>query len=261
MKRMRWMMAAVVAAGLGMALHLTLARAANPNALWDIVHDKCVPDLSANGSPKPCDEVDLAEGVALLKDIVGDTQFLLIPTARVSGIEDAQILAPDAPNYFADAWARRGAIDARAHRLLPRDAVSLAINSFYGRTQNQLHIHMDCLLPEVRAALQQHGAEVPTHWAAFPTELAGHSYQAMRLEGAELAQNPFKLLADGVPGAKEDMGRHTLVLVGARIGGAPGFILLDDRADVAKLDNGSGETLQDHGCALLKDLPTPATAG
>jgi CDP-diacylglycerol pyrophosphatase len=54
-----------------------------------------------------------------------------------------------------------------------------------------------------------------------------------------------------VPGARADMGRHTLVVVGMVFGGrAPGFIILDDRADLAHGDWGSGEELQDHACAL-----------
>jgi CDP-diacylglycerol pyrophosphatase len=47
------------------------------------------------------------------------------------------------------------------------------------------------------------------------------------------------------------MGRHTLVLVGASF--APdqlGFVLLDDAAEPATGDRGSGESLQDHDCAL-----------
>ena len=74
----------------------------------------------------------------------------------------------------------------------------------------------------------------------------------MRVTGPTLfGHNPFKLLAWGVPGARADMGQHTLVVVGMVFGGrVPGFILLDDRADPAHGDWGSGEELQDHGCAL-----------
>jgi CDP-diacylglycerol pyrophosphatase len=47
------------------------------------------------------------------------------------------------------------------------------------------------------------------------------------------------------------MGRETLVVVGARFAdGRDGFILLSDRA-VPGRDQGSGEELQDHGCAVL----------
>jgi CDP-diacylglycerol pyrophosphatase len=47
------------------------------------------------------------------------------------------------------------------------------------------------------------------------------------------------------------MGHHTLVVVGMLFAGdVPGFILLDDHADPAHGDRGSGEELQDHACAL-----------
>jgi CDP-diacylglycerol pyrophosphatase len=225
------------------------ARAADPSALWHIVHDRCVPDEQAHHDPVPCAEVDLTGGYAVLKDRVGNTQFLLIPTARVGGIEDKVVLAPDAPNYFADAWQARRFVDQRAGHDLPRDDIALAINSVYGRTQDQLHIHIDCIRPDVRAALTQYHAAIGRHWIEFPVLLAGHRYRAMRLDQPQLgATNPFQLLAASVPQAQ--MGTHTLVLVGAVFAGKPGFILLDDRANLAAGDTGSGELLQDHSCAL-----------
>ncbi len=69
------------------------AHAADPSALWKIVHGRCVPDEQAHNDPAPCTAVDLAGGDAVLKDIVGATQFLLIPTQRTSGIESPAILA------------------------------------------------------------------------------------------------------------------------------------------------------------------------
>jgi CDP-diacylglycerol pyrophosphatase len=61
----------------------------------------------------------------------------------------------------------------------------------------------------------------------------------------------FKLLADGVPGARVAMSEQTLVVVGAEFaGGSPGFIILTDQVNLARGDHASGEELQDHGCAL-----------
>jgi CDP-diacylglycerol pyrophosphatase len=226
------------------------ARAANPDALWTIVHERCVPDQLRSASPRPCEIVDLAAGYSVLKDLVGETQFLLIPTARIGGIESPELLAPDAPNYFAHAWSVHALIGERAHRAVPRDAIALAINSIYGRTQNQLHIHIDCLRADVRAALRAHAAAIGESWSAVPAPLAGHRYLARRL--ADLSVSPFRLLAEGVPGAAAAMGSHTLVLAGATFpDGGDGFYLLDGRADLASLDRGSGEELQDHGCAVL----------
>src|ERR1700723_3475452 len=88
------------------------------------------------------------KGFVVLKDITGIAQFLLIPTARISGIEDPEILDPQATNYWDAAWRARYFVDERLPTSLPRDAVSLAINSSVGRTQDQLHIHIDCIRPD-----------------------------------------------------------------------------------------------------------------
>jgi CDP-diacylglycerol pyrophosphatase len=194
--------------------------------------------------------VDLAGGYAVLKDIVGNTQFLLIPTTRVGGIESPQVLAADAPNYWEAAWQARRYVDELAHRELPRDAIGLAINSVDGRTQNQLHIHVDCMRLDVIAALRDHAGAVGPQWASFPVPLVGHDYEAMRLTQASLAGvNPFVLLADGVPGARGDMGLFTLVVVGDSYQGKDGFVLLAGRANPSTRNWGSGEELQDHACA------------
>ncbi len=226
--------------------------AADPSALWHIVHDRCVPDAQQHGDPAPCASVDLAHGDAVLKDRDGATQFLVIPTARVSGIEDPAILSSDAPNYWDAAWQARRYVEQRAGHALPRDVLSLAINSVSGRTQDQLHIHVDCLRADVRAALAAHVADVGAQWGDFPVPLAGHHYRAMRLSGAELGfTNPFRLLAAGVK--QGEMGEHTLVLAGVVFApDQPGFFLLDDRSDLAAGDRGSGEELQDHDCALAR---------
>lgn len=225
-----------------------IARAdGDPSALWHIVGDQCVPHQLAHADPAPCALVDLAAGSAVLKDLVGATQFLLIPTERSSGIDDPAILAPSAPNYFAAAWRSRTFVDERAGAQIPREWMSLAINSAYARSQNQLHVHVDCVRPDVHDALTAHAASVGPAWAPFPVPLAGHRYDAMAVDGAELDVDPFTLLADGVPGARDDMGARTLVVVGSvDATGRPGFVILTDRADPATGDHAAGEQLQDH---------------
>jgi CDP-diacylglycerol pyrophosphatase len=223
---------------------------ADANALWHIVSEQCVPDQKQDHSPRPCAEVDLAGGYAVLKDLIGNTQFLLIPTARITGIESADILSPSAPNYWADAWQARTFVEDRARRHLPRDAIGLAINAISARSQNQLHIHIDCVRLDVRTALREHAAAIGTRWSRFPVPLAGHDYWAMRVEQAELgAINPFVLLADGMADARADMGHQTLVVIGDSFQGKDGFVLLAGHATPATGDWGSGEQLLDHGCA------------
>jgi CDP-diacylglycerol pyrophosphatase len=221
---------------------------ADPNALWTIVHDQCVPDQVASSDPAPCSLVDVSPGgrygYAVLKDLVGATQFLLIPTDRITGIESQALLAPDAANYFASAWEARSFVDARAGVDIPRDWMSLAVNSAVARSQNQLHIHIDCVRADVREAVRRHISDVGSAWAPFPEPLSGHPYLAMAVEGEKLdSVNPVRLLADRAT----DMGVQTLVVVGTYLGdGRPGFILLAGQADPAAGNPGAGEELQDH---------------
>jgi CDP-diacylglycerol pyrophosphatase len=228
---------------------VTVAQAnADPNALWTIVHDQCVPDQQTTGNPAPCSRVDIGageqHGYAVLKDLVGATQFLLIPTERIPGIESPTLLEPDAPNYVAAAWEAKSFVNARAGVDIPRDWMSLAINSAVARTQNQLHIHIDCVRADIRETVNRRIADVAPEWTPFPEPLMGHPYLAMAVEGDTLdASNPFQLLAKRA----DDMGLETLVVVGAYLpGGRPGFVLLASRADPSAGNPGAGEELQDH---------------
>ena len=58
------------------------------------------------------------------------------------------------------------------------------------------------------------------------------------------------MLAQDLPGAREEMGRYTLVLIG-RSGAEPGFTLLAGQVGPDGL--GHGEDLEDHSCALAAD--------
>ena len=73
-----------------------LHRVNHRDDLWHHVNDECVPDQTAHGDPAPCAFVALGQGVArgfaVYKDRVGATQFLLIPTRKVSGIDDPDLL-------------------------------------------------------------------------------------------------------------------------------------------------------------------------
>lgn len=246
---MRWGVLALLA---GLVVVSIAGHAADPSALWNIVNGQCVPHEQSASDASPCTEVNIVDGVAkgyaLLKDRAGIAQFLLIPTTRLSGIDDGRLLAPRTPNYFEEAWRAHYFVEERLQTTLPRDGFALAINSALGRTQDQLHIHIDCIRPDVRDALAAHLSSVTNVWAPFPVPLAGHRYRAIRLDSLD-GNDPFQVLAqsdDGVP-----LGQHTLVLVPEKFADDPdGFVLLDDHADLAAGDRASGEELEDHSCAI-----------
>ncbi len=254
MSRRRWN---AVASVFFIALLAQFPAQAGPNALWKIIHGQCVPDWQQHHTLNPpCVAVDLKDGVAggfaVIKDRRGQTQFLLLPTKRIAGIESRTLLAPHAVNYFADAWRERSLVERKLRHAMPRDTLSLAVNSELSRSQNQLHIHIDCIRADVRDALNDEAAKIASRWTPLDIWLSGHHYRAMRVAGTTLAgHNPFKLLAHGVPGAAADMGHYTLVVVGMTFAGrGPGFVVLEDHADPAHGDNAGGEELQDHACVL-----------
>jgi CDP-diacylglycerol pyrophosphatase len=242
-------------AALSLLLPTSATHAFDPSALWNIVHEKCVPNQQQHGDPAPCVAVDLKGGVehgyVVLKDNNGPSQHLLLPTARIVGIEGPALQAPDATNYFAAAWDARRFVEKSLGHDLPVDRVGLAVNSILARTQNQLHIHIDCIRPDVRAALARLKSSIGTSWTALAEPLNSHSYQAMRVMGATLdGHDPFKLLADGVPGAGASMKTRTLVVAGMLFDGdKPGFVILTDHIDPLRLDFAAGARLEDHTCA------------
>ena len=226
------------------------ADAANPDKLWEIVSRECVPNVVARGDPGPCRMVDRERGFAILKDIVGDAQFLLIPTLRLAGIESPDLLAPDAPNYWAYAWEQRQRVGDALGKALARDQIGLEINSAAARSQLQLHIHIDCIRADVPQVLRGHETDAPGQWQ--PLMLDGHQYRVMRLVGSTLGDNnPFKLAAAMSPHAASAMAAQSLLLTGARFSdGSDGFYLIDSPVNFDKDERGNAETWLDHRCAL-----------
>ena len=220
------------------------------DALWHLVHEQCVPDQLAAGDPAPCVEVDLsggeARGYAILKDRRGARQFLLIPTARITGTDDPALLAPWAPNYLAQAWEARQFTEQRAGGPLPRDRISLTVNSASSRSQDQLHIHIDCLRPDVHDALAAYAADIGPQWSPLPGPLGDHFYDAVTLSAGQFAAvNLFALAADGAPDQ-----RLALAVVGAGSDDQPRFIALRHFDDPDAGDLAGAENLQDHqSCA------------
>lgn len=131
--------------------------------------------------------------------------------------------------------------------------ISLAINSEYGRTQNQLHIHISCLLPAVKQRLAQIGPDFIDQWQPLPGGLLGHDYLGRRVTPAELEQQgAFRLLASGLPRAERRMGSFGLAMTALPDGD---FLLLATERSLLPFTLASAEEIQDHDCRLLTPPP------
>jgi CDP-diacylglycerol pyrophosphatase len=242
--------------GLSLAFLTGAALSADPDALWRKVENECVANQQTNGNPAPCKEVNLSEGVdrgfVVIKDesVRKPHSYMLLPTRRITGIEDEKIFEPGAQNYFEAAWGSRSYLDESVRARLTRDMIGLAVNSLHDRSQNQLHIHIDCVRPEIRDFLQKKEETLTEVWSNLDLPPPDHPYMVMKIEGEDLHDtNPFQLLAEGLPDIKEHLDLETLVLIGAEFkDGKPGFYLLSSRHTDGL--RAHGEDLLDPLCKL-----------
>jgi|SRR5208283_813693 len=139
------------------------------------------------GRDSNCPAHQWAEPYALAKD--SDLRkkshaYLIIPTARVTGIEDSQILSKTYDNLWIDGWHS-------SHNLGQHtEWTGLAINSCYNRGEDQLHIHVSCVDPKLAKKL-------PTilDYPQFKTvNLKDHKYEATKVSGLTGDNNPFKVV-------------------------------------------------------------------
>ncbi len=223
--------------------------------LWR-VEQTCVFNERTTGSPFPCLEVDLtggvARGFAVLRAPFRQTHVVTMPTVRISGVEDPRLRAADGPNYFADAWGARRFVQAELKRPVAAGDLGLAVNSRLTRSQDQLHIHVDCVRASVKRVLEADLPLFPTDaWQAGGYVFHGQSYWVRRVLGTSLdGVNPFALAGE-IPALQRDPSTTILAVIGtADPGGAQtGFVLLAGRSDPDRGDDQStSEDLLDHSC-------------
>jgi CDP-diacylglycerol pyrophosphatase len=217
------------------------------NGLWKVVGEQCVPNARDKGNPGPCTSVDFQKRYAVLKDISGRAQYLLIPTDRVSGIESAQILYAGSPEYWVGAWAAGRYVDEKLKMTLAPTQLGLEINSSQRRSQNQLHIHVDCMRTDIADALAPYRQDAPGTWRW--TTLDGKRYRVTRVTSLNDGGNPFRVVEHSLE-APQSMATQTILVTGAGPDTArDGWLVVNSGQDV---DGGTGtaEGLLDHSCAL-----------
>lgn len=200
------------------------------DALWRIVQ-RCArtPDHA------PCTLYAPREGFVLFKVRAGKGQYLLLPTRQLHGIEEDALLKAETPNYLQAAWRHRALVSRAYGFSIPDDRLSLAINSRTIRSQEQLHVHMDCLRSDVRQILArlkgQQGDVI----------LRNHGYHWWLL--FSLAPSPLR---NGLffPAGADRIERGYYGLAVTSLHGH--FLLLRSRAH--GLNWGFTEELQDHRC-------------
>ncbi len=192
------------AALVGSAAFVYAAHVAKRHALWEVVR-LCALDQSATGSPFPC--LKATPDYIILRPPFGLPDTILSPTRRIVGLEDPFLQRPEAPNYFALAFAERRWLGACAE---DGEGVGLVVNSRLARSQDQLHVHLGRLRPDFAARLAAAPAAAGA-WRRAADIAPGLEFWTYRLGPKADAASPFRLLHDLV-GDAEAMRRTLLGL-------------------------------------------------
>jgi CDP-diacylglycerol pyrophosphatase len=213
-----------------------------------LIVQQCVQNWQQHSNPAPCERVSLADpqlvdsGYALLEDPDGGAHYLLIPTKAMAGVDSSELLDPDSPNYFAEAWHARDLLGKFVGHSVPRTDIGLVINTRSTRTYDQFHIHIECLRADVAESLRALSGQMKPTWS--PITVGGATFQAMQILGDGLdGSNLFETLASMKPDVAQHMGDYTLVAVGAEFPSGLGFILLTGTGP-------TGEFLLDSRCLV-----------
>jgi CDP-diacylglycerol pyrophosphatase len=236
--------------GLGFALLASPALSADRDALRKIVQEQCLVHWLKEHLAAPCERIYLADdradgaGYAVLADRKGGAHFLLIPTQTIGGIESKELFEPNALNYFQGAWQARDRIAAVVGHDVPRSAVGLALNPKHARSQDQLHIHIECLRADVNDALRHASGTVGTSWSEV--SIGAARFEALRIMGEDLGDsNPFWLLARKLQNSTAAIEDYSLIVAGMQFKEGPGFVVLAGTGL-------AGELLLDASCAVAQ---------
>ncbi|MEU6577144.1 CDP-diacylglycerol diphosphatase [Streptomyces sp. NPDC046805] len=192
--------------------------------LWKEIQ-KCVQQ-----KPGPCLEVDSRWGV-LPGESGSTTDFQLVATDRLKGIECPKIWASTAADYWSAALSRI------PHYFPHPGAVGLGINSKHARRQDQLHIHMSHYATQALHDLDTHDKQqkIPTDltkWKDAVLPVTGfksetRNYRVMK--SPNLTGNLFSFLRRYVVGDDNRMQYQTMIVLPRSTNG---FYVLNSESDL-----------------------------
>lgn len=183
--------------------------------LWDEIQ-VCVQKQRAG----PCLEVESRWGV-MAGSPGSTTDFQLVPTERLRGIECPKIWASGATNYWSAAQGRI------PHYFSHPAAAGLGINSKQARREEQLHIHMSQCAPQALRDLEEYEKQQkittdPAKWKNTVLPVTGYVASETRnyrvMKSGNLSDNLFYTLRHYVVGDDSRMQYQTMIVLPAKSG-------------------------------------------
>ena len=102
------------------------------------------------------------------------------------------------------------------------------MNSIIVRGQDQLHIHIGCLLPYARRSIEAAAPRIPIGgWARIGAVVPHTMFWGYRIRATDLANaEPFRLVGEAFAGRARSRGDLTIMVAGVRVEGDDEFLIL-----------------------------------
>ncbi len=210
-----------------------------PDALWALAKC-CSKTLSGN---RDCREYDPRYDYIILKDNAPTKtdSYMIIPTRRVTGIEDRLVFSMPFLDFWEYGWER-----SRQYPGVAAWRTGMAINSARSRSQNQLHIHISCVRSDVSKILAENDKEIGT----YPTEVTmlqmpphNNTYRVLKVSRLSGDRSPF-IVIQAIPSVAMHMAEQSIAVVGSHK--RDEYYVLETYYHGA--DSGAAEELLDESC-------------
>lgn len=209
----------------------------NRNALWNLV------ECCKQGKDTHCVIYNPNDAYIVAKDASKSKpeSYLIIPSIKMTGIEDSQTLNTPTLDIWQYGWT-----ESLKMRKFDESNLGLAINSRQGRDQDQLHIHMSCVKSGVFKALE--GVKVSSD-PKSPTKLQlppnNNNYEAVLLKSLVGNSSPFKILRQLPHVNAQNISEQSVAIVKGR--DPQTFVFLNTYAH--DKDQGEAEELLNQTCS------------
>lgn len=201
--------------------HFQALGSSGRNFLWEKVQ-KCVANQQGNPpKPDPCLYVDINNRYVVANGS-HSVEYLLLPTDKITGIENPSVSTQNKPYYWQYAWETAKTYIPQIKPKIKNPAqYGLAINSKQARGQDQLHIHISCINKKVSKELEQNDNNIPNgSFKNFILTLNNNKYNIMKLtnNSLEASNNPFYLVKKSLH-SSQNMADQSIAVAGRSKGG------------------------------------------
>ncbi|CAG9182922.1 CDP-diacylglycerol pyrophosphatase [Cupriavidus laharis] len=222
------------------------------DSLWQHVQERCL--VTEQARHADCAVVDRERGLVLYKDAIGASHYLVIPDHKVTGVDDPALWEGETRNQWAFGWEVRGIVGKAIGKHVPDDLVGLAVNSRASRSQDQLHIHLDCISEAARAFIADIAGKASEGWANF--RFQGKPVRAVLIPSSDSTMrfNAFNAVRKSLAEPERLADRGVFVTYVMRQDGPSGFMVVDQPVDAASGSTGHASDFLDRACRLGRAL-------